>query len=57
MGRWRGATFKEYIREELACYAYNMSRDMKCKFNFVNIVGNVFTDIPNEDLHIIEPDD
>ncbi len=20
MGRWRGATFKEYIREELACY-------------------------------------
>ena len=32
MGRWRGATFKEYIREELACYARNMSRDMKRKF-------------------------
>ena len=43
MGRWRGATFKEYIREELACYARNMSRDMKCKFNFVNIAGNAFS--------------
>ena len=29
MGRWHGATFKENIREELACYARNMSRDMK----------------------------
>jgi len=29
MGRWRGATFKEYIREELECYALNMSPDMK----------------------------
>jgi hypothetical protein len=25
MGRWHGATFKEYIREELACYARGMS--------------------------------
>jgi len=56
MGRWRGATFKEYIREELACYARNMSRDMKRKFNFVNIAGNAFTDIPDETLHIIEND-
>ncbi len=29
MGWWRGATFKEYIREELACYATGMSKDMK----------------------------
>lgn len=29
MGRWRGATFKEYIREELAVYAENMSTDMR----------------------------
>jgi hypothetical protein len=42
MGRWRGATFKEYIREELACYAAGMSTDMKRKFNFVNIAGNAF---------------
>ncbi len=53
MGRWRGATFKEYIREELACYARNMSRDMKRKFNLVNITGNAFTDIPDDTLHII----
>ena len=56
MGRWRGATFKEYIREELACYARNMSRDMKRKFNFVNIAGNAFTEIPHTALHVIEPD-
>jgi hypothetical protein len=57
MGRWRGATFKEYIREELACYAQGMSRDMKRKFNFLNIAGNAFTEIPADSLHIIEPDD
>ena len=45
MGRWRGATFKEYIREELACYASGMSKDMKQKFNFVNIAGNAFHEI------------
>ena len=56
MGRWRGATFKEYIREELACYARNMSRDMKQKFNFVNIAGNVFTEIQHTELHIFEPE-
>lgn len=42
MGRWRGATFKEYIREELACYAAGMSTSMKQKLNFVNIAGNAF---------------
>ena len=29
---------------------------MKRKFNFVNIAGNAFTDIPDETLHIIEND-
>ncbi len=29
MGRWCGATVKEYIWEELACYATSMSKDMK----------------------------
>ncbi len=57
MGRWRRATFKEYIREELACYARGMSRDMKQKFDFVNIAGNAFTEIPIDTLHIIEPDE
>jgi hypothetical protein len=27
--RWKGATFKEYIREELACYSTGMSSRMK----------------------------
>ena len=29
MGRWRGATFKEYIREQLACYSEGMTTNMK----------------------------
>jgi hypothetical protein len=31
MGCWRRVTFKEYIREELACYARGMSCNMKHK--------------------------
>ena len=34
MGRWKGATFKEYIREELACYSAGMSSKMKRNFKF-----------------------
>ena len=45
MGRWRGATFKEYIREELANYLDGMSTAMKTKFNFMNVAGNAFQDI------------
>lgn len=48
MGRWRGATFKEYIREELAYYAEGMSKDMRQQFNFVNIAGNAFHDITDD---------
>ncbi len=54
MGCWCRATFKEYIREELVCYARGMSRDMKRKFNFVNIAGNAFTEITVDTLHVIE---
>ena len=32
MGRWRGATFKEYTREELSIYSEGMSKAMKKKF-------------------------
>jgi hypothetical protein len=42
MGQWQGATFKEYIREELANYLEGMSMAMKTKFNFINIAGNAF---------------
>ena len=45
MGRWRSATFKEYIREELACFSAGMSKSMKRHFQFVNIAGGVYTDI------------
>ena len=48
MGRWRGATFKEYIREELACFSKNMSQSMKTKFHFVNIAGNAFHDMTSD---------
>jgi hypothetical protein len=48
MGRWRGATFKEYIREELACFSEGMSRSMKKKFDFVNIAGNAFNFITDD---------
>jgi hypothetical protein len=44
MGRWRSTTFKEYTREELACFSTRMSKDMKQKFNFVNIAGSSFVD-------------
>ena len=48
MGRWRSATFKEYIREELACFSKGMSRKMRRRFVFVNIAGGVYTDITDQ---------
>ncbi len=45
MGRWKGATFKEYIREELACYSAGMTKNMKRNFKFVNILGNAYHDV------------
>ena len=47
MGCWRGATFTEYVRNELACFSTGMSKDMKQKFGFVNVSGNAFSDITN----------
>ena len=45
MGRWRGATFKEYIRNELSLYAEGMSKAMKRRFNFVNIAHGTMRDV------------
>ena len=45
MGRWRGQTFKEYIREELLVLSEGMSKDMKRKFNFVNITGGAHSEL------------
>ena len=52
MRRWKGATFKEYIWEELANYADGMSMAMKTKFNFMNVASNAFQDITERVLTI-----
>ena len=48
MGRWRDATFKEYIRDDLVCFSKEMSKSMKTKFDFVNIAGNAFNTITDD---------
>lgn len=47
MGRWRSATFLEYIKESLDSFSFGMSRSMKKQFKFVNVEGGVFHDITN----------
>ena len=39
-GDWRSATFTECIREELACFARDMSKDMKRKVNISDGANN-----------------
>jgi hypothetical protein len=48
MGRWRGTTFNEYIREELVCFSKGMSKSMRKNFDFVNITGNAFNTITDD---------
>ena len=43
MGRWRSATFKEYVRLELAGYSMGMSKAMRKNFDFVHVVGEGHT--------------
>ena len=45
MGRWKGATFKAYIRKELTCYLEGMTKNMTQNFKFVNISGNAYHDV------------
>ena len=45
MGRWRGETFKEYVREQLSNFSEGMSRNMKKCMGFVNIEGEICRDI------------
>ena len=47
MGRWKSATFTEYIQDELASYVSGMSKTMKQRFNYVNITSVAFADIDN----------
>ena len=45
MGRWRGETFKEYIRvqEELHCFTEGMSAATKKYFKIFNIAGRAYS--------------
>jgi len=45
MGCWQGATFKEYIREQLTCYSEGMTTKMKHNFKFVNVHGNAYHNV------------
>ena len=45
MGRWRGATFKEYISDQLSAFSEGMSTAMMTRFNFVNIEGGAWSDV------------
>jgi len=45
IGCWKGAWFKECIKEEPACYSTGMSTSMKQNFKFVNITSNAYHDV------------
>ena len=38
-------TFKQYIREELHCFAEGISTEMKQDFKFVNIAGGSYIEL------------
>ncbi len=48
MSRWKGNTFKEYVRKELHCFSDGMAKAMKKCFKFVNITGHALTDITSQ---------
>ena len=45
MGRWRGDTFLEYIRESLADFSMGMSMAMSKSFCFVSLEAGVYNDV------------
>ena len=51
MGIWKGALFKEYIREDLECYSGGIKKDTKRSFGFVKISAgsnmDVLVDVTN----------
>ena len=53
---WRGETFKDYIREELYCFAEGMSTEMKQDFKFVNIAGEAYIELVNVTRTIVVSD-
>ena len=56
MGRWRGKTFKEYIREELHCFEKVMLTAMKQDFKIVNIAGGAYSKLVDVTRTIVVSD-
>jgi hypothetical protein len=52
LGRWRGETFKEYVREQLSNFSEGMSSSMQKTFGFVNVEEGVFHDVTDTLLTI-----
>ena len=49
MGRWRSATFKEYISDQLSSFTDGMSKAMSQTFQFVNIAATgAMVDVTDE---------
>ena len=61
MGRWRSATFMEYIREDLSRFSEGMSRNMKQQFNFMHIAGGAGHDVTDTtvsmDYNVVSDDE
>ncbi len=45
MGWWKGVTFKEYVKDKLACFSTGMSLALKWKFGFLNVAGKAFHNV------------
>ncbi len=52
MGRWKGATFNKYIREELHNFSKSMSTNMKHKFCFVNVIRGAYHDVTEANIAV-----
>jgi hypothetical protein len=52
LGRWKGESFKEYIREELASFSKGMSKAMKKVLNYVVVSGGTYHEL-SEDLQAL----
>jgi hypothetical protein len=48
LGRWRGQSFKEYIRDELHSFATGMSKSMRKLFGYVVVSGGAMTELSAE---------
>jgi hypothetical protein len=48
LGRWRGATFKEYISNELHSFASGMSKAMQKLFGYMVVSGRSVTEMRDD---------